>query len=102
MNAVGIQLVGRVRGIVLLYPGARSVQCDHSSTWTYVTVGAVTDDAVFSLALLLGLGAPVERRAAREQGGVRWYFAATAERRDGLGGASEQLTVVGPHHVEEP
>ena len=101
MNALAIQLVGNMRGIIGRYPGARSIQCDDSRTWTSVTIGAITDDAVFQLALLLGLNQPKERRAKRTGGGVRWYLAAIGERREGRGGPLVQVTVVGPHHVEE-
>jgi len=93
--------VGRLRGIVGLYPGVRSLQIDDSRTYTAVTVGAITDDAVYQLALLLGLGQIMERRAERPDGGVHWYFAAVAEQREGRGGPLVSLTVVGPHHIEE-
>jgi len=101
MTPHGTQLVGRLRGIVGLYPGARSLQIDDGRTYTAVTVGAVTDDAVFQLALLYGLGQVVERRAERADGGVRWYLAATAEQRERRGGPLVSLTVVGPPHIEE-
>jgi hypothetical protein len=100
MNARAIQLVGRSRGLIAQYPGAVSIQCNASRTWTTVTIGTATDDAVFQLALLFDLKPPKERRAEREQGGTRWYLAATAERRD-RDRTLVQVTVVGPHHIEE-
>lgn len=100
MTPHGIQLLGRCRGIVSLYPGVRSLLIDDARTYSAVTVDVVTDDSVFQLALLFGLGEPKERRAERADGGVRWYFAATAEQREWTGGPLASLTVVGPHHIE--
>ena len=100
MNARAIQLVGRMRETIGTYPEARSIQCDDSRTWTTVTIGTVTDDAVFQLALLLELGQPKERRDKGEQGEIRWWLSATAERRD-RDRTLMQVTVVGPHHIEE-
>ena len=101
MNARAIQLVGRARGLIALYPGAVSIQCNDSRTWTTVTIGTATDDAVFQLAVLFDLNPPKERRAEREQGGTRWYLVATAERRDPRPHALVQVTILGPHHIEE-
>jgi hypothetical protein len=102
MTPAGIQLLGRLRGIIGLYPGVKSLHIDEARSWSAVTVGAVADDFVHQLAEQFGLGQVMERRAERDDKSVRWYFVAVAEQREYRNGPLVSITVVGPHHIEPP
>ena len=101
MNARALQLVGRLRGSLDLAPGAASTSIWESRAWTLITVVAATPDSCYSLALLLGAGAPRERRVAAADGGyVRWLCASSqrTERGPGL----VQMDIIGPRENLPP
>lgn len=94
MNARAIQLVGRLRHSLDLVPGAASAEIWESRAWTLVTVVAATPDSCYSLALLLGAGAPRERRVTGAGGGyVRWLCASSQRTERGRG--LVQMDIVG-------
>jgi len=101
VNERGVSIVTRARGLIAPIPGAESIQCNDSRTWTIVTIGCATGDTVHALALLFGLGPVQERRAELPGGGYRWYLRAGSERRE-RGRGTMRLDVIGPAQIEPP
>jgi hypothetical protein len=105
INERGWQLVTRLRKSIELTPGAMSASIFEGRTWTLIAVGAATDDSVYSLALLLGLGTPKERRIADSSGGYqRWLYATgeQIERGRGLSRGLVKIDIIGPRHQDQP
>jgi len=99
INERGWQLVTRLRKSIELTPGAMSASIFEGRTWTLIEVGTATDDSVYSLALLLGLGPPKERRIAGSSGGYeRWVYATgeQIERGRGLSRGLVKIDIIGP------
>ena len=93
MTTRAFYLAVRMRAVLDTLPGAITLSLHASTAWTLLLITAATDEAVFTLAAALELGAPEVQGAAG-----RWWCRATAE----YHGGALRVVVAGPHHSGAP
>jgi hypothetical protein len=106
MNERGWQVVARLRKSIEMLPGAMSAAIFEGRTWTLIEVIAASDDSVYTLALLLGMGTPKERQISNSKGDYqRWLFASAEHLEPGRGakgGGLVTVNIIGPRRRNEP
>lgn len=101
MNAIGWQLVAKMRKSLEIVPGATSAAIFEGRTWTLIELIAASADSVYTIAMKLGMKPPTERRITVPGGHQSWLFATTDALEPGRGtGAKVTVSIIGPRNTE--